>query len=123
MFRSDRLKEHYISQVIWTEKGHNDPAPLYTHAFRSSTNELQRSHTKYFLDIGYTRPKMPKYIVVELSSNFPVLFLPLKAWCCRGEIMLACQIVVELQNLPCFITSPEGMMLLRRDHACLPDCS
>ena len=74
MFRSDRLKEHYTRQVIWTEKGHNDPAPLYSHAFRSSTNELKRSHTKYSLDNGYTRSKMPKYIVVELPSKSSLFY-------------------------------------------------
>ena len=48
MFRSDRLKEHYTRQVIWTEKGHNDPAPTVQSCFLIVNKRIEKESHEIF---------------------------------------------------------------------------
>lgn len=64
--RSDKLRDHYRSNVIWDDEG--GPVSPNTVTYKVSKPRKQ-AHTKYFFDNGYTQVNIPPFRVpVNLPS-------------------------------------------------------
>ena len=65
MARSDKLKEHYRTQVLWNEKG--EPISLQSNDYQRAKTQKQ-NHTKYFFVHGYNKINMP---ALKSPANTP----------------------------------------------------
>ena len=57
--RSDKLRNHYRSKVIWLTNG--NPAPNWSATFKNVRDEDRKNHTKYFIEHGYAKESLPQY--------------------------------------------------------------
>ena len=67
-FRSDKLREHYLNQVIWDKDGY--PVPTYSDQYRGAT-PAKKLHTEYFHKHAYTKTKHPQNRTVSNAPKNP----------------------------------------------------
>ena len=56
--RADKIKEHQVKSVLWSEDGSS--AADESHPGYASLSDHDRSHTDFFRKNGFTRFKLPK---------------------------------------------------------------
>ena len=55
--RTDKLREHYFSKVIWEKDG--KPVPTYSDSYCFCNSTERQQHTEYFHQHTFTKTKLP----------------------------------------------------------------